>query len=287
MRPDLNKLLCEHERYNHRSKFRDQRHSKKYKYKNDDGEDIPTHEGMTERYHYDSKDFGENLSPLYRQIEKYVGRSFDDFYSDLCTNFDRRSAVGNHIFQHLSDRFVWKTWIKDGEVWFHNEAYGPLPITGNFLSGRIRYYVDPRDRIIKRVPNIQKKDTREEKPIDTIYLDDDHVLRLIRGVWYIFELRELPEPRWLFMPRRGVTQYEIINPYNRSKRIATWEEMTEKEQQRYGIKRLVADSKMDLFTGNWVSKSIYPSVFYHRITHYHATKKQASHKELKKAGLVQ
>lgn len=58
----------------------------------------PTGDGWSER-----KQLNEYLNPLYRFLERRVGRNWDRVYSEICEHNSRGSAVGEHIFQHLRD----------------------------------------------------------------------------------------------------------------------------------------------------------------------------------------
>jgi hypothetical protein len=51
----------------------------------------------------------EYLNPLYRFLEKRVGRNWDRVYSEIRQHNRPGSAVGEHIFQHLRDYVRVKT----------------------------------------------------------------------------------------------------------------------------------------------------------------------------------
>lgn len=159
MRPDLNKLLCEHERIGSSRSYGDDRNLKVFeemyqdRYEDDEpfaGIGNAARESMKKRFNwmYNSKEFGENLNPLYGIIKKNVGRRWDKVYSELCEVFDMRSVINQHILQHLysyvevKDMFIGK----DGKPWVRNRHGGDEPIKGSTTE----YYVDPRDNVLKR-----------------------------------------------------------------------------------------------------------------------------------------
>ena len=55
------------------------------------------------------KQLNEYLNPLYRFLEKRVGRNWDRVYSEIRQHNRPGSAVGEHIFQHLFDYVRVKT----------------------------------------------------------------------------------------------------------------------------------------------------------------------------------
>ena len=55
------------------------------------------------------KQLNEYLNPLYRFLEKRVGRNWDRVYSEIRQHNRPGSAVGEHIFQHLRDYVRVKT----------------------------------------------------------------------------------------------------------------------------------------------------------------------------------
>lgn len=242
MRADLNKQLCERERRGSRMRFKAVRHKKAHKDMGIEGETLPASEGMTARYGWNTKDFNENLNPLYSQIRKAVGRPWAKFYSELCQNFDKRSVINQHILQHLYDRLSIHVRVKKGELWVH-ERYGlNIPLKD---SVTVEYYVDPRDGIIKRnraymtnrsIGREHNKALAKEEAEKTRWLDDDNVLRKIGEVWFHFTMKDVPP---------------------------------------------TGELRLDCLTGELVGSALRPI-----IKRYHATKKSASRKTLKEAGIV-
>jgi hypothetical protein len=169
VRDDLTKVLCEHERSRSWDGYSNYRNLDKFERQYDDvidddldepftGVGSGHRESMKHRFGYDTKSFGEHLSPLYGIVRKNVGRKWDKVYSELSKNFDRRSATGNHIFQHLFDQLAKpaETYIgEDGKVWTRYSYGNDKPIRESYYE----FYVDPRDGILKR--NLQRKSYRQ------------------------------------------------------------------------------------------------------------------------------
>lgn len=146
MRKDLNKLLCEEERWGSTRSYKEVRRKKVFKA---DEEFNAGCEGMTKRHAVanNQKQFGEHLNPLYGVVRKNVGRPWDDVYSELCEVFDMRSVVNAHILQHLWQKVERYTFIKDGVVMVR-ELYrnGAHPLEDAFCE----YYIHPVTGILSK-----------------------------------------------------------------------------------------------------------------------------------------
>jgi hypothetical protein len=213
----------------------------------------------TYRFGYDQKDFGEHLTPLYGIVRKNVGRKWDKVYSELSKNFDRRSATGNHIFQHLFDQLAKPelTYVgDDGKVWVRGRYDGATPIRESYYE----FYVDPRDGILKR--NSQRKTyrqvqhqraiekAREEAAVKRV-INTELELHNLNGVW--FEVK--------FKTFGGVRkQVEVKSSYTKSVYYRT--------EVEYPF-------TFDVLEKRTVQKS--------RVA---VSKRTISHKELKRYGLV-
>lgn len=97
------------------------------------------------------KSFGENLNPLWRYLQKSVGRNWDTVYSELCSKMDRRGTVSGHIFEHMFDYVVTADRVTLVEGKPHVMGYdGPEPITYRGSVGeRQCFWVGPRDGKLK------------------------------------------------------------------------------------------------------------------------------------------
>lgn len=121
-------------------------------------DDLPQKESMR-KPHRDRKELNENLSPLYRFLEKSVGRKWDDVYSEITENLNPNNAVQYHILQHLK-------WYVDEKT----KPYGPT-----------WFYVDDSG-ILRAVPK------RKYKRKPEVYEDliGREAVR-VNGVWYKIE----------------------------------------------------------------------------------------------------
>lgn len=297
MRQDLNKLLCERERVGHSKKYREARRNKKFANFGEEGELLPSNEGMKYRHtrgYGDTKSFNENLSPLWGLIRKNVGRPYDKFYSELCQVFDKRSVINQHILQHLDDFLVKTLYLVDGELWVRGTYRQDEKLKGSWVE----YYVDPRDGIIKKNKHYRtwKQDSRgrrakaeAERNARFVQIDANNVLRFIDGVWFHFELKKVPKGRYVY---EKPLDKEIFKTH--MGRMRYWDQLTDFDKEKYGVKRFEGESAVDVYTNERVystgrrrlrawsenNEVNIPSDM------YHATKRTASHKMLKQAGVI-
>lgn len=129
MKPYFSKLLTEQERAG--SKHPSRKYGGRLKYDPDsDYEDEVNFVSSARRrqYGHNYKEFTDVLAPLYGYLEKSVGRHWDEVYSELCQNLDRRSVTGLHVFTHLWQYVDRNTVMcEDGKVrvmgrYFHSYA---------------------------------------------------------------------------------------------------------------------------------------------------------------------
>ena len=201
MRSDLNKLLCEHERYGSKRGYKEVRRDRTFDLYDEDGP-IGRREGMRWRYkfHWNEKEFGENLNPLYGIVHKNVGRKWDDVYSELCKVFDTRSVINQHILFHLDQMLEIKDVFvgEDGDLWIRNNYSGNRPLKD---SGS-EYYVDPRDGILYRNQAYRtwnqdaRKRAAEQRAKRRETYRNEGSFCFIKdektGIWYRYDYKEIP-----------------------------------------------------------------------------------------------
>jgi hypothetical protein len=310
MRSDLNKLLCERERFNSRDHFTNYRGMKTFddSLDEDGGANTSMKESMKRRYTacWSQKELNENLNPLWGAVRKAVGRPWNKFYSELCENFDKRSVINQHILQHLFNKVETKEIFvgEDGKLWGRGYS-GAVPIEESFCE----YYVDPRDGILKhnkqKLTRNQITKNREARNAETVgkvkrVIDEDNVLHLENGVWFHYTLKDVPVASVTYRSSSIKNNPEEIFAvrvnYGREKVNKMWKEMNGKEQAEYGYASFsTADGTTayvrDVFTDELIVNI--PTVGNNRYgpriavntKRYHATKKTASKQILKKAGL--
>lgn len=265
MRPDLNKLLCEHERYGSKNHYGQIRHRKIFKDdRSEEYENLPSRESMTWRYAHDGwdsrKEFGEFLSPLYGFVRKNAGRKWDDVYSELCSVFDMSSVINKHILQHLFQMVEVKTYLDDGVIMYrpYRSASPVLDADGP------EYYVDPTSGLLMKntcaLPWKRRYRYRWKEKADPnrVIISDTLEYRKRNDVWFACHISKMPEKDERHYPERiaydgTVTpaRTELID----AKRFDMWEKATityggylaYSWQQRKGAKDSRAINKVGTF----------------------------------------
>jgi hypothetical protein len=307
MRDDLNKQLCERERRGSKNKFKSARRVKAFNTVGEEGELLSSHESMTERHNlgWGRKSFNENLNPLYGAVRKAVGRPWNKFYSELCQTFDMSSVINKHILQHLEWYVEKELYVgEDGFIWVRRQySRGDVLLKD---SG-VEFYVDPRDGILRRnkwldknhVLKKQKAAERQKEILSKERFVEGGVLRKLEDEqWYFFTLLPIPEGRVVFTPPAGADRFNINAKYpNWAPKWKNWDQLSDHEKAQFGTSKIEGNTAYDVFTGATVMKDkgrlrengkwwySYNGTTYPRGM-YHASKKSASHKQLRDAGIV-
>lgn len=302
MRKDFNKLLVERERVGHTKCFHDVRR-KKVSGLND--EYFGGHESMKKRHsiNYNRKSFNENLSPLRGYLRSKIGKSWDKVYSELRKTFDARSVINNHILEHLYDYVNVTAVLIDGKVMAigrHNSR-GYVPIS----SCSSDYYVCPKDGTLKvnqkktfRVIRAEKIAEGVKEIMKTFRVVDERThVRLINGVWYAFDVRDLPEATFSYVRPNVFPDKYRISGFGTSTKYLTWNELNSEQRKKHGVRVVTSGIVYDEFLKEFVSKdpnTVRPSgsdVYIHcklsmaSFSKYYANKRTAPRKMLKALGL--
>ncbi len=241
---------------------------------------LPSKQGMQrpylERGAY--KDLNENLRPLWRFLERQVGRPWNDVYSEIARNLRVTSTVQQHVRDHLPN-FV--------QVNAHGRMPGPLGV-GDPWPWYEPLYVDPADGILKRtgdLPEIQEVKRlrramhRRPRPSDSLDVAARH-LRKIDGIWYEVTFADLPKPEY--------RAYLVLEEVARSVYFDSAMRLIERV-----VRRLVTPGCFDVVTGEAVlagpptddeaSRKRYLAE--HPERRYAIAKRQLSRRELRRHGL--
>ena len=171
-------------------------------------EDVPAKIGMlrhaliTRRR---NKWLNENLAPLKRFFRSRLGRRWDDIYSEVAATLAPGHTVKEHVRQHIDDIVARKvviardgSWsdLQDWKIGYRDKR-----------PWRQRFYVDPRDGVLKDSETLWKSlgiDTRPwkwrpEKDPTIHRIDKMRELRCIDGIWYEVLYRHDPlAPGWAY-----------------------------------------------------------------------------------------
>lgn len=114
---------------------------------------------------WERKDFGENLQPLWRFIDRSVGRPWDAVYKDISKNTDKRSTVGAHTFQHLWGFVERHPIMVDGIPHAPPTRWQAQPIVYRGKFGFSKQFWVGKDGILRRglKPQKSKYDLKQEE----------------------------------------------------------------------------------------------------------------------------
>lgn len=100
------------------------------------------------------KGLNENLRPLARYLEKQVGRPWNKIYSEMSETLDRGHTVKAHVHQHIDDFVARRVSIGRDGTWM---CAGPHFRVTRAAPWPQRFYVDPRDGLLKDSAKLWKK----------------------------------------------------------------------------------------------------------------------------------
>jgi hypothetical protein len=81
-----------------------------------------------------SKSFSDVLGPLRGYLRKQVGRPWDDVWSELSANLDKRSITGQHIFSHIKWEVQTNCWLGVSGTIYEAPRYGnSRPVEGLYV----------------------------------------------------------------------------------------------------------------------------------------------------------
>jgi hypothetical protein len=307
MRDDFNKVIVERERPGSSDHYHNYRHMRGPKGFKDD--EAGGREPMKYHYRvrYQTKPFNENLNPLYGWLRSIVGKNWDKCYSELRKKFDARGVINNHILEHLYQDLQTQAYLNaKGAVVCMAGNYsnrGEVPIS---RCGK-DYYVCPKDGTVKKTQKPPRRSVVMEAAANKIkaelavkrILNDREVLHLVDGVWYHFDLKEVPTVKITYDKPLGTDIFSVGYSFGPGKKEKAWNELNQSERERFGKIRITGGTAEDELTNEVVYNSNRGSHRGHQGHNrynyaytswapaglYHANKKTANKKQLKAAGL--
>ena len=163
---------------------------------------------MRTKNSWERKEFGENLQPLWRFIDRSVGRPWDVVYKDICQNTDKRSTVGAHIFQHLWDFVERHPIVVDGIPYAPRTRWQTQPIVYYGKFGYPKQFWVDKDGILKRGLKPQKSKYTIEREKEALECKQS-LIQVDQFNW----LSRHPDTKiWIlltYQPQEWVTKKEI------------------------------------------------------------------------------
>lgn len=184
MRYDMAKVLIEDARTC--SSERSRKWGQRLKYDPDsDYEDQPQRTGRRRRQGYSNKESTDVLGPLKGYLKSKVGQPWDDVYSEICAQLDRRSVTGNHVFTHL--------WQYVERNCYIGAKTGTVYTIGRYSNRVGWFYVHPWTGILCDSDNdgwLTGRFKPKPKPVTLVQIGDIgdcKAYEWIQGHWYYTE----------------------------------------------------------------------------------------------------
>jgi hypothetical protein len=230
-RADLNKVMCERERrkggtIKGRHKMEKVKRGMQVRvHKGESTSPYSAKLGMKRPYINYTKDFSENLNPLWGFLHKSVGRPWDKVYSEICQVFDKRKVINQHILIHLFQNVEVNTFMHEGIVCTVSERSSRDNRVEPVTQSGSDYYVHPISKLLlstkpkAKLVKIAKQKEIEAEKAKAKYLHllarfstkDGNGARYainINDVWYEISVVETPKPvKHRRMNSSGETEY--------------------------------------------------------------------------------
>lgn len=162
MRDDYDKIICERPRLYASKTYKHVRRSTVAK--DDEYSNLSNKESMRRPYGYERKQFNDYLNPLYRWLDKQVGRPWDKVQSDLHQMLDSRKTTDQHVWDHVKREVQERVIKEDGKVLVLNEYIGAYE---KLRSGKLYVW----NGILKKNKLSAKKVyPRYKKEVEPVYL---------------------------------------------------------------------------------------------------------------------
>ena len=110
-------------------------------------ENEPYREGIKKRHGWTLKYQCDNLGPLEKYLRSKVGKHWDKVYSDISKKFDRNSAIGLHVYQHMWDYIAKNVEVRGKNVIEYCEWGGPKLLYSTVY--RPAFYICPKNKTLK------------------------------------------------------------------------------------------------------------------------------------------
>ena len=90
------------------------------KFLKDEYEHAHQHESIKFIHAGGTKYFNDNLEPLRRFLLSQVGKNWDKTHSKLCSQLNKNTVNGLHVFNHLFDFVKVKTFVEDRKIYYQS-----------------------------------------------------------------------------------------------------------------------------------------------------------------------
>ncbi len=239
MRKDMGKVITERERSG--NPCRNAKTRMDIKWKGEDGDyDIPNRmsSSATRQHGYNAKQFTDVLGPIYRYLDKQVGRPWNKVHSELCEHLDKRKVTHKHVFDHI-DSYVEKDVYKGSDgVWYHTTGYSYMP-DGIALRRVVGLFINPKNGLIQRQKAL--KEQPKKKDLDVIKVDKENEHRRLDGIWFLVKLKEVEVDASYF----DYFTKKMVARTRKEMREVSRKQLNKKELKKLGVENLrcICDNK--------------------------------------------
>lgn len=237
MRKDMGKVITERERSGNPCRNAKTRMSVQWK-GHDADYDIPNRmSSSANRQHgYSAKQFTDVLGPIYRYLDKQVGRPWNKVYSELCKSLDKRKLTHDHVFTHIYQYVEMDVYKGEDGLW-HSRPYGG--VIGGGYSPRYALFVHPKTGLICR----QKppKEEPKKKDVDVIKLNKETEYRRLEGIWFLVKLKEVDVDASYF----DYFTKKMVSKTRKELKEVSRKQLGKKELKKLGVENLrcICDNK--------------------------------------------
>lgn len=201
MRPDMERVVTERPRHNHKLRYKDT--TQRARLKSLDHDDVPRREKMNPAGNkwgsgVETKSFSDLISPLYKFFRSNVGKNWDKIWSSICEHLPAKTLSAYHIRkQHLEKMIEVTPLLIDGKYYSNNWNYQSRRdrVLRPFFKNE--FYVDKQGciregKITQR--GFRARDKKEE-PITsfTVYGNTYHKTN---GCWFLSKSRVVETRQW-------------------------------------------------------------------------------------------
>ena len=170
-------------------------------------ESLPKKEGMRKPHdEYNRKSPIYLLNPLYRFLEKNIGRHWDKIYSDICRSADSRTLLGKRLRDQVHWAVEFHVTISDGKVYGNPKFYNGL----HELSAE-RLYIDPNSGILKKYKNNSKTVFYNESLEEKIVSQAEPIIYKTGSVSKEYKLEIINNKLYKICIKNGYEEFKTAN----------------------------------------------------------------------------
>lgn len=197
MRSDMGRLIIERPRYGHRDRYRliGTRGNWDQKQQRSPLDEAPKREPLGRG---GTKYFSDRLRPLFRFLDKQVGRLWDDVWSEISQVVPANGTMQVHARNHVFD-FVEVRCLRGEDGRLYGCSDGRLrPLDDPW--GWTRLYVEPETRRLARLParkrrrrNVISPEVKRAAYLDGTHpypLEDGRLIQRFNEIWFFVQFRE-------------------------------------------------------------------------------------------------